>query len=247
MDMKRILAVLLAVLMLTLCGCNAIIIENGNLHLVANDIDHVKITNGSTQKTFSIMERETIGTIVSHLNSYTLENGTSAESDGFSYRYRITLVDKTNGSAESHFYFPDTQTIRIDDAAYNVNTRDLLQFIETKECDTLTDNELIDILLNGDTLEQLNIIGEEGKISVDKILNLPKNCPALFELLSRPSAIESISGYGTDRIGDFLGSTNPALVEKAQEWIDVLQNLVPEVREKLEDLIKNYKISENNP
>lgn len=245
--MKRILAVLLAVLMLTLCGCNAIIIENGNLHLVANDIDHVKITNGSTQKTFSIMERETIGTIVSHLNSYTLENGTSAESDGFSYRYRITLVDKTNGSAESHFYFPDTQTIRIDGAAYNVNTRDLLQFLETKECDTLTDNELIDILLNGDTLAQLNIIDEEGKISIDKLLKLPKNCPALFELLSRPSAIESISGYGTDRIGEFLGSTNPALVEKAQEWIDVLQNLVPEVREKLEDLIKNYKISENNP
>ena len=235
--MKQVLAALLAVLMLTLCGCNSIIIENGNLNLVANDIDHIKITNGTTEKTFSIMERETIGTIISHLNSYTLENGTNAESDGFSYRYRITLVDKTNGFAENHFYLPDAQTIRIDGKAYNVNSKDLLQFIETKECDTLTDNELIDVLLNGDTLEQLNIVDEEGKISVDKIINLPKSCPALFELLSRPSAIASVSGYGTERIGEFLNSANPQLVEKAQEWIKILEKLMPEIQEKLEGML----------
>ncbi len=236
--MKRILAAILAALILTLCGCNSIIIENGNLHLVANDIDHVKITNGSTQKTFSIMERETIGTIVSHLNSYTLENGTNAESGDFSFRYCITLVDKTNGSAEHQFYLPDDQTIRIDGSNYVVNTKDLLQFVETKECDTLTDNELIDSLLTGNTLEQLNIIDEESKISVDKILNLPKNCPALFELLSRPSAIAAVGSYGVDRIGEFLNSTNPALVEKAQEWIEILEKLMPEIREKLAQLIK---------
>lgn len=236
--MKRILAVLLIALMLTLCGCNSVIIENGNLNLVANDIDHIKITNGTTDKSFSVMERETIGTIVSHLNSYILEDGTGAGADGFSYRYRITLVDKTNGSAESHFYLPDAQTIRIDGASYSVNTKDLLQFIEEKECDTLTDNELIDMLLNGDTLEQLNIMDDEGKISVDKILNLPNSCPALFELLSRPSAITSIGGYGADQIGAFLNSANPELVENAEEWIKILEKLVPEVREKLEELIQ---------
>ena len=245
--MKRILAAVLAALMLTLCGCNSIIIENGNLNLIANDIDHIKITNGLIDKNFSIADRETIGTIVSYLNSYTLENGTNAESGDFSFRYCITLVNKTNGSTESHFYLPDDQTIRIDGCNYVINAKELLQFVEAKECDTLTDNELIDALLTGNTLEQLNIIDEEGKISIDKILNLPKNCPALFELLSRPSAIAAVSSYGADRIGEFLNSANPALVEKAQEWIEILEKLMPEVREKLEDIINNYKNSENNP
>jgi hypothetical protein len=234
--MKRALAAFLALMMLVLCGCSSIIIENGNLKLNANDIDHIKVTNGQTDKSFSIMERTDIGTIVSHLNSYTLENGTNSESDGFSYRYRITLVDRTNGYAESDFYLPDMNTLLMDDAAYTVNTKDLFQFLETLESKTLTDNELIDTLLNGDTLEQLKIVDDEGKISVDKIINLPKSCPALFELLSRPSAIQSVSTYGVDKIGAFLNSANPELVEKAQEWIQVLEKLMPEVQEKLEDL-----------
>ena len=230
-----------------LCGCNSVIIENGNLNLVANDIDHIMITNGRTEKTFSVLERVTIGTIISHLNSYTLENGTRAESQDFSYGYCITLVDRTNGFAESRFYFPDKGTILIDGDAYNINAKDLLQFVETEECKTLTDNELIDALLEGDTLEQLNIVDEEGKISVDKLINLPKSCPALFELISRPTAIASVSSYGADKIGAFLNSTNPELVEKAEEWIEILEKLMPEVRENLEEIIKNYKNSKNNP
>lgn len=246
--MKRVIALGLVLLMLTLCGCsNLIIIENGNLNLVANDIDHIKITNGVTGKTFSIMERVTIGTIVSHLNSYTLENGTNAESDGFSYRYCITLVDRTNGYAESQFYFPDKQTILVDDAAYIINAKDLLQFVETEECNTLTDNELIDALLEGDTLDQLNIIDEEGKISVDMIINLPKSCPALFELISRPTGITSVGTYGADKIGAYLTSANPELVEKAEEWIEILEKLMPEIREKLENLINNLENNKNNP
>ena len=99
----------------------------------------------------------------------------------------------------------------------------------------------------GDTLNQLNIVDEEGKISFDKIINLPKSCPALFELLSRPSAIQSVSTYGADKIGEDLNSSNPELIEKAKEWIEVLEKLMPDIREKLENLIKNHKNSENNP
>lgn len=245
--MKRWIALVLALLMLILCGCSNIIIENGNLNLVANDIDHIKITNVLTNKTFSVNDRSTIGTIVSHLNSYTLENGTDASSGKFSYRYCITLVDKTNGYAESQFYFRDQQAIVIEDVAYNINAKDLLQFVESEECKTLTDNELIDSLLEGDTLEQLNIIDEEGKISLDKIINLPKSCPALFELIGRPTGITSVSTYGTDKISAFLNSTNPELVDKAQEWIKVLEKLMPEVREKLENLINNLENNKNNP
>ena len=245
--MKRVLAAFLALMMLVLCGCNSIIIENGNVKLNANDIDHIKISNGQTGKSFSVMERTDIGTIISHLNSYTLENGTNSESEEFSYRYCVTLVDKTNGYAESDFYLPDKNTLLMDGAAYTVNTKDLFQLLETLESKTLTDNELIDTLLNGDTLEQLKIVDEEGKISVDKIINLPKSCPALFELLSRPSAIQSVSTYGVEKIGAFLNSANPELVDKAEEWIQVLEKLMPEIREKLENIIENHKNSENNP
>lgn len=236
--MKRILALMLALLTLTLCGCSAIIIESGSLNLNANDIDHIKITNGGTEKSFSISDRETISAIVRYLNSYTLENGTNTEASG-SYRYRVTLVDQTNGSAESHFYLPDTQTLRIDGTSYAVNTKDLMQYVEARECDTLTDNELIDALLEGDTLNQLNIIDDEGNISFDKILSLPQNCPALFELMSRSTAIQSVGSYGADKINAWLNSNNPELVEKAQEWIEVLKKLIPDIQEKLENLIKN--------
>lgn len=245
--MKRIFAAVLALMMLMLCGCNSVIIENGNLKLNVNDVDHIKITNGLTEKTFSIMERADIGTVVSHLNSYTLENGTNSESEEFSYRYCVTLVDKTNGYAETYYYLPDMETLLLDGAAYTVNTKDLYQFVESLESKTMTDNELIDALLEGDTLEQLNIVDEEGKISVDKILALPKSCPALFELLSRPSAIQSVSTYGADKIGAFLNSANPEMVEKAQEWIHVLEKLMPELQEKLEEILKNHKNSENSP
>lgn len=241
--MKRILALVMAILMLTLCGCNSVIIENGNLKLDANDVDHIKITNGLIGKTFSVAERETIGTIVSHLNSYTLEDGTEA---GAGYHYGITLVSR-DGGAESYFYLVNTESVIRNGKIYSVNAKDLLQYVETLECETLTDNELIDAILAGDTLERLNIVDEEGKISVDKIISLPKSCPALFELLSRPSAVTSVTSYGADKIGAFLNSNNPELVEKAQEWIQVLEKLMPEVREKLEEIINNYKNSENNP
>lgn len=245
--MKRMIAALLALLMLTLCGCSGVVFGNGTLEWDANDVDHIRITNGLTGKTFSVADREIISTIVNHLNSFTLENGTNPESTEFSYNYCVTLVDKTNGSAESHYYLPDNETILIDGTAFIVNAKAFRQYLETLECDTMTDNELIDALLEGDTLERLNIMDEKGNISMDKIISLPQSCPALFELMTRPSAIQSIGSYGADKIGSFLNSTNPELVEKAQEWIEVLKQLIPEAKEKLENIIETYKNSENNP
>jgi len=141
----------------------------------------------------------------------------------------------------------DADTVIHDGKMYTVKAKDFEQYLEALECDTLTDNELIDSLLEGDTLERLNVIDGEGKISLDKIVNLPKSCPALFELLSRPSGIVSVGSYGVDKIGAFLNSNNPELVEKAQEWIEVLKKLIPEAQEKLENIIETYKNSENNP
>lgn len=242
--MKRVFAAMLAVLMLTLCGCSTVVFGNGTLEYDANDIDHVVITNGLTGKTFSVADRETISTIVNHINSFDLGEGTEA---GAGYHYSLKLVYHLNGGAEFYFSVVDTDSIIHDGKLYTVNAKDFDRYLESLECDTLTDNELIDSLLEGNTLEDLNVLDTEGKISLDKIVSLPQSCPALFELLSRSSAITSVGSYGVDKIGEFLNSNNPELVAKAEEWIEVLKKLIPEAQEKLENLIETYKNSENNP
>lgn len=242
--MKRVFAALLAVLMLTLCGCSTVVLGNGTLEYDANDIDHVVIQNGLTGKSFSVADRETISTIVNHINSFGLGEGQEA---GVGYHYSLKLVRRLNGGAETYFSVVDAESIIHDGKLYTVKAKDFEQYLEGLECDTLTDNELIDTLLEGDTLERLNVIDSEGKISLDKIVNIPKSCPALFELLSRPSGIVSVGSYGVEKIGQFLNSNNPELVEKAQEWIEVLKQLIPEAKENLENLIETYKNSENNP
>ena len=242
--MKRVFALLMAVLMLTLCGCSTAVLGNGTLEYNANDIDHVQITNGLTGKTFSVADREIIGTIVSHINSFGLGEGQEAPNG---YHYSVALVYHLQGGAKAHFSVVDAERVVHDGLMYTVKAKDFEQYLETLECDTLTDNELIDMLLEGDTLERLNVIDGEGKISLDKIVALPKSCPALFELLSRPSGIVSVGSYGVDKIGALLNSNNPELVEKAQEWIEILKQLLPEAKENLENLIETYKNSENNP
>lgn len=242
--MKRVFALLLAVLILTLCGCSTVVLGNGTLEYNANDIDHVQITNGLTGKTFSVADREIIGTIVSHINSFGLGEGQEAPNG---YHYSVTLVYHLNGGAKAHFSVVDAERVVHDGLMYTVKAKDFEQYLETLECDTMTDNELIDMLLEGDTLERLNVIDGGGKISLDKIVALPKSCPALFELLSRPSGIVSVGSYGVDKIGALLNSNNPELVEKAQEWIEILKQLLPEAKENLENLIETYKNSENNP
>ena len=234
--MKRYVAAFLAMMMLLLCGCTGTFFEQGTLNWDVNDIDHVKIENGTTGKTFSVADREIVDKFVSHINSFQLETETEYVSG---YRYCVTLVNHLNGGAEYHFYIVNDETVRCDDKTYAVNAKAFRQYVETMECDTMTDNELIDTLLEGDTLERLNVVDEEGNISFDKILALPQTCPALFELMGRSSAIESISTYGSNKISAWLNSANPELVEKAQEWIEVLQKLMPDIQEKLENLIKN--------
>ena len=242
--MKRTIAVLLIVITLTLCGCSTVILSGGTLEYDANDIDHVQITNGLTGKTFTVADREVISTIVSHINSFGLGDGQEAVS---SYHYSVTLVDRLNGGANTQFSVVDENTVVHDGLMYTVKAKDFKQYLETLECDTLTDNELIDALLEGDTLDRLNIIDDEGKISLDKIVSLPKSCPALFELLSRPSAIQSIGTYGVEKIEGYLNSENPELVETAKEWLEILKQLIPEAKENLENIIETYKNSENNP
>ena len=243
--MKRTIAFLLAIMLLTFSGCTTIVLGNGTLEYNANDVDHIKIESSFTGKFFTVSDREAISSIVNYINSFDLNMGSTVNTED--YRYGIYLIDHLNGGAEYNFTVVNNESVIHSGMQYNANTKDFLQYLEALECDMLTDNELIDSLLDNNTLERLNVLNEEGKLSLDKIVSLPKTCPALFELLSRPSGIASVAGYGVEKIEGFLNSNNPELMEKAEEWIEVLKKLVPEAKENLENILETYKKSENNP
>ena len=229
--MKKILPLLLAAIIL-LSGCSTVILENGTISLNANAVDKIEITNSSAD-TFTIENRDVISKLVKYINSFTLENGNNFAD---SYQYSLHLLDS---KGETYLLFTIVSANAVStDQTYAVNARDMLQYVESLECDTMTDNELIDALLKGNTLEQLNVLSEEGKISLDKIVSLPKSCPALFELLSRSSVVTSVSSYGIESLKTLLNSTNPELVAKGQEWAEIIKQLVPEVRESIENMLE---------
>lgn len=243
--MKRILAgILVSVLLLTAAGCATVIPPNGTLDLDVNAVDRIVITNGLMEgNSFTVENREQINKIVQFLNSFRLENG---EPGGNDYRYALRLYDGKEDHVMHRFSIVDDSAVILDGTMYTENAKDLLRYVESLECGTLTDNELINLLFESDILEQLNVLDEEGKISIDKIVSLPSSCPALFELLKRPSAIVSVSGYGVDALSKYLNSSNPALVEKGKEWAAVIQNLLPQVKEKIEDLLATAGTGESN-
>lgn len=228
---KRVLPLfLIAAIILT--GCNTVILENGTMSLDANAVNKIEITNSSAD-TFTIENRDAISKLVKYINSFTLENGNNfAES----YQYSLHLMD-SKGETYLRFTIVNVNAVSTDQT-YSVNAKDMLQYVESLECDTMTDNELIDALLKGNTLEQLNVLNEEGKISLDKIVSLPKSCPALFELLSRPTVVTSVSSYGIESLKTLLNSTNPELVAKGQEWAEIIKQLVPEVRDSIENMLE---------
>ena len=228
---KRVLPLfLIAAILLT--GCSTVILENGTMSLDANAVNKIEITNSSAD-TFTIENRDTISKLVKYINSFTLENGNDfAES----YQYSLCLID-SKGETYLRFTIVNVNAVSTDQT-YSVNAKDMLQYVESLECDTMTDNELIDALLKGNTLEQLNVLNEEGKISLDKIVSLPKSCPALFELLSRPTVVTSVSSYGIESLKTLLNSTNPELVAKGQEWAEIIKQLVPEVRDSIENMLE---------
>ena len=228
---KRVLPLFLITAIL-LTGCSTVILENGTLSLEANAVDKIEITNSSAD-TFTIENRDVISKLVKYINSFTLEDGNVfAES----YQYSLHLLDNKGGTY-LRFTIVSANAVSTDQT-YSVNAKDMLQYVESLECDTMTDNELIDALLKGNTLEQLNVLNEEGKISLDKIVSLPKSCPALFKLLSRPTVVTSVSSYGFESLKTLLNSTNPELVEKGREWAEILKQLVPEVREGIENMLE---------
>lgn len=233
--MKKVLPLLIAVA-IVLCGCSSLIPTNGTLSISSNDIFRIEIKNINVNHDFSISDREEIHTIVSHLNSYTLENAVEGSDP---LKYQVALV--TNNGSDPLYFEVDATALKQDNIQYEADALKLVRYIEARECDTLTDEQLMEFLFTDDYLDRLNILNEDGEISLDKITHLGENCPALFELLSRPTLLKTIGSEGLELIEQFIGSDNIQIRERAEKLAEILKSLAPEVKEKIENILETIE------
>lgn len=133
----------------------------------------------------------------------------------------------------------DKANVQYDTQAYSITDPSLYQTVEALECATLTDRELLERLFTGDTLNELAITDENGGISLDKIMKLSSSCPALFELLGRPTAIESVGTYGLDYIREAWNSEDNAVREKAEALAGIISTVFPDLQAEIEKITKN--------
>jgi hypothetical protein len=103
---------------------------------------------------------------------------------------------------------------------------------------TLTDEQLLRTLFEGSYFDDVTIFNEDGEVSLDKIMSIKNDCPALFELLSRPSAISSLGTYGVDMLEEYLNSDNLALRQKAEEIAEILKIFFPNLRDKINKILE---------
>lgn len=233
MKIRNILALVLCAALL-LCGCDSVLPANGTLDIKADDVDRVEITDMLVDgNTFTVQDREIISKLVRYINSYTLEGATEPLNGSV---YHLSLVG-ADGEI-SGFTIVSESEVSTGGLTYAADAKELLQYVEALECDTMTDSELIDSLLTGDTLNRLSVIGEDGKISLDKIAGLTASCPALFELLSRPSAIESVGTYGIESIQTALESSDIDLRERAEALAEIVKEYLPDFSEQIDQLLE---------
>lgn len=234
MNMRRILCLLLALTMLALCGCD-MIPSTGSNNIKVDDVKKIVITNGMTSgNTFTVEDRDSIRTIINQINGFTLENGTDPWKG---WHYNMSILD-TNGAELMNFIIVGKESVTANGKTYTVNAKKLLNTVEKLECDTLTDEQLLRTLFEGSYFDDVTIFNEDGEVSLDKIMSIKSDCPALFELLSRPSAISSLGTYGVDMLEEYLNSDNLALRQKAEEIAEILKNFFPNLRDKINKILE---------
>ena len=233
---KRAAAVLLALLMLLCCGCGSIIQTNGTMSIDPNEVSTLVITNGLVGYTCTVQDRDAITKVIGYLNSYTLEDGNDAWNEWNGWHYQIQMQDSA-GEALYELTVTGSSQIIFDGLGYSVDAEALETYVEKLECDTMTDNQLIDRLLNSSELSGLQITDENGNISLDKLLKLTDSCPTLFELLGRTTAIQSISSYGLDAIKENLNGADTYLKEQAETLAEIIKEYLPDLSEEIDKLL----------
>ena len=237
--LKKFISFIL-VLTLLLTACGNMPLGNGTLSIDSGEVQNIKITNLNVNHDFTIADREQIHTIVRYLNSYTLDTSNQTDSQ---LKYKITLTFADDSSPL--LFNINSNTVSNGTEAFEVDALKLVRYIEARECDTLTDEQLIEFNFFDDYLDRLNILNDKGEISLDKIAKLGENCPALFELLSRPTLLKTVGKEGLTLVEQFIGSDNIQIRERAEKLAEIVKTVAPELKEKIENILETIENSQN--
>jgi hypothetical protein len=234
MNIRRMLCLMLALTIFALCGCE-MLPTTGSNNIKVDDVKKIVIINGTAgRSTFTVEDRDSIRTIVNQINSYTLEDGKTAFKG---WQYQLSIQDSA-GTELLNFIIVSKEAVTTGKKTYTVNAKKLLDTVEKLECDTMTDEELLRTLFEGNYFNDVTILNENGEVSLDKIMSIKNDCPALFELLSRPSAITSLGTYGVDMLEEYLNSDDSALRQKAEEIAEILKNFFPNLKDKINEILE---------
>ena len=231
-NLKRIMIGFVCVCLI-FTGCSSLSSAIGTLSISVSDVASVTVTTASGQR-FTTQDQEQVRSIVDAVNRLTLD-APGEDINGF--RYSLSL-DGSDGSSVALIAIVDETTVCFGGASYPVDAKSLIRRIEALECDTLTDEELIRTLFESDYLSELTILDEDGRVSLDKISRLGEDFPVLFELIGRPSAAESLSGYGLELLKESLNSSDINLRERAEKIAQFIKSYYPVLEEKINEILE---------
>lgn len=235
--MKLKIMSLLAVLLILLTGCDFLPSASGTYTLDPNDIASIQVTNGAG-KSFTIQDQATIRSLTKLIGALTLD--TPADAASADYTLDITYRDGAEAALPQLSVSGDT-AVTTHEGTFTVDAEDLMTQLEKLECATLTDHELLQHIFEDNYWDTVTITNEKGELSVDQILRLPEQCPALFELISRPSAMKSLAGDGMALLEKYASSTDEALRARAEKLGEIFANLKPEIKQQIADLLERFQ------
>lgn len=214
---------------LAFTGCSAVSSIIGTLNVDVNQVTAVSVTTASGN-TFTTQDQQTVREIVNAVNRLNLEN----EGENINgYLYAVTLE-----GADVTVTIHSETCVSYESTSYNLDAASLLHKVRALECDTMTDAALIQTIFEVEYVYFSDLRDAEGNISIDKILSLGDRCPAAFELISRPSAAESLGSYGLDLLKKYLNSSDINLKARAQEVAEFIASLAPALEEKIDEILE---------
>ncbi len=223
---------LLILLCLSLCGCSAISSAMGTLGIAVSEVERITITPAG-KKAFVIQDNTTIREVVDAVNRLTLEDGAEV---GSGWVYTL-FMEGNDGNDLGTLTIIDSSTVSWDRQQFSVNAEALLRKVEALYCDTLTDEELLRMVFESSYFDELSLLDENGNLSIDRLLKLSADFPALFELIGRPSALESVTTLGLSLLQEYLESDNNVLRQRAELLAKAIAELLPQWREQIAALI----------
>lgn len=238
MKLTRIIALVLLV-SLCLTGCELPQIGetvDGTLNIAADSVLRIDLSNVSAGTNVVIQDRSVISEVVKLINRLVL---TDEVVSPLPTVYDITLT-YSDGSEAYVLSLLSDYVVIAGGKTYDADAEKLLAKAEKLECATLSDDELLRRVFEDDYWDTVTIKNEKGELSVDKILALPQQCPALFELLGRPTVLKTLGSSGIELLEEYAGSASEHLRQRAQKLGDILSTLLPDIKDKVSSVLKGF-------